>query len=87
MDHILFVRKDVEYRMNPSEVDDCKYVNPEELRDLLDNHKAQGLVISPWFHMIAERFLFPWWKQLDDALAGQIPDAATAAAVHKLELK
>lgn len=42
-----------------------------------------GLMWSPWFRIIADRFLDQWWQKLDAALSSdQFVDTAT---VHRLE--
>lgn len=66
MDYILLVRAAVQCQPNPEEVAEVKYVTLEELRAMMD--PASGLRWSPWFRIIAERFLEPWWRDLDAAL-------------------
>ena len=38
----------------------------EELREMMD--PASGLRWSPWFRIIAEKFLDTWWAELDETL-------------------
>lgn len=67
MDYILLCRaNNVGLKPNPEEVQATKYVTLEELEDMMlpDN----GLLWSPWFRIIAERFLPGWWKDLESAL-------------------
>jgi farnesyl-diphosphate farnesyltransferase len=42
---------------------DTRYVGVDELKVMMD--ASSGLLWSPWFRIIAEKFLFPhWWKDL-----------------------
>lgn len=66
MDYILFIRAKVEVTPNPEEVRDFKYVTQAELKAMMD--PGTGLLWSPWFRIIAERFLGNWWADLDATL-------------------
>lgn len=68
MDYILFIKPDadVTFQPNPEEIDDAKWVTREELREMMD--PASGLRWSPWFRIIAEKFLDTWWAELDETL-------------------
>lgn len=81
VDHVLFIQKDLEFNLNKNEVEEVKYVDPAELRALL-NHKE--LTISPWCGMICENFLFGWWKQLDTIIANKGLGGEMANKIHKL---
>ena len=65
MDYILFIKPDapVTIEPNPDEIDDVKWVNREELREMMD--PSSGLRWSPWFRIICERFLDAWWSDLE----------------------
>eukprot|EP00039_Didymoeca_costata_P015892 m.276295 g.276295 ORF g.276295 m.276295 type:complete len:314 (+) comp16299_c0_seq3:237-1178(+) len=65
IDYILFTRAKVQCNPNPEEVSDYKYVTLEELKLMMANTK---LLWSPWFRMIVERFLEPWWEDLNATL-------------------
>ena len=69
MDYILFIKPDAEVTLapNPEEVDDARWVTSEELKNMMD--PKSGLRWSPWFRIIAERFLDTWWGDLDALLA------------------
>ena len=68
MDYILFIKPDgpVTVAANPEEIDDARWVTREELREMMD--PASGLRWSPWFRIIAEKFLDTWWAELDETL-------------------
>ena len=68
MDYILFIRPDVEVtvEVNKEEIDDIRWVTKSELAEMMD--PASGLRWSPWFRIIAEKFLNKWWTDLDDTL-------------------
>ena len=63
IDFILFLRANPSMTPNPEEVKDVKFVSQEELRAMMD--PSSGLLWSPWFRIIAEKFLVHWWKDLD----------------------
>ena len=65
MDYILFIKPDAQVTIepNPDEIDDVKWVNREELREMMD--PSSGLRWSPWFRIICERFLDAWWSDLE----------------------
>jgi len=68
MDYILLCRAStIEMHPNTEEVQATKYVTLEELEDMM--RPENGLLWSPWFRIIAERFLRVWWKDLDRALS------------------
>lgn len=66
IDYILFIRAPVTFTPNPDEVDDAKYVTLPELKQMMSANS--GLLWSPWFRIIAERFLERWWSELDATL-------------------
>ncbi|KAG8464430.1 hypothetical protein KFE25_003493 [Diacronema lutheri] len=64
IDYILFYRADgVKVTPHPEEVDDVKWVSHAELLEMMK--PASGLLWSPWFRIIVERFLVHWWADLD----------------------
>lgn len=68
IDYILFVKKNIplsDIHPHPEEVGEAKYVSHEELKAMMADPK---LLWSPWFRIIAERFLVHWWKDLDVTL-------------------
>jgi len=88
IDHILVVRKDIETDINPSEAEAVRYVTQKQLQDLIDESVAKPteILLSPWFQMIAERFLFPWWEKLDTIIKEGGIGQEEAAKIHKLRL-
>ena len=68
MDYILFIKPDSEIKLEPNkeEVDDTRWVTKDELREMMD--PSSGLRWSPWFRIIAEKFLDKWWADLDNCL-------------------
>lgn len=66
IDYILFIKKNVTLKINREEVNDTKYVTLEELQAMMD--PKSGLLWSPWFRIIAEKFLIHWWKDLKKTL-------------------
>ncbi|RYH31055.1 isopentenyl-diphosphate delta-isomerase [archaeon] len=63
IDYILFLQGDFPYTPNPDEIETCKYVSKEELFSMLEDTKYRW---SPWFRVIANKFLRTWWDNLED---------------------
>jgi len=89
IDHIMVVRKDVKTDINLSEAEAVRYVTPTQLRELIAEHavKPTEVLLSPWFEMIAEKFLFPWWDKLDTIIKNGGIGEEEAAKIHKLKLE
>lgn len=66
IDYILLLKCDVEVVPNVEEVQDFKFVTQQELRRMMK--PATNLLWSPWFRIIAEKFLVHWWVDLDKTL-------------------
>ncbi|KAK8466296.1 hypothetical protein PHAVU_008G054025 [Phaseolus vulgaris] len=83
LDYLLFTIRDVNVNPNPDEVADIKYVNRDELKELLRKADAGegGLKLSPWFRLVVDNFLFKWWDHLEQGTLGEIIDMKT---IHKL---
>ena len=81
MDYILAARLDgVTLAANPEEVSETRYVTQDELAAMMA--PASGLSWSPWFRIIAQRFLPRWWADLDETLlTDKHVDAKT---IHKV---
>lgn len=62
---------------NPNEVCDVKYVSPAELKALME--ELDPAAFTPWFKLIVNKFLFPWWDVLMQKRT-QKPISATAAS-------
>ena len=65
IDYILFLQKDLPVTPNPNEVASYRYVNQEELKQLLHQADLGEMKITPWFKLICEEFLFKWWDSLN----------------------
>lgn len=83
VDYLLFIVRDVNVDPNPDEVADIKYVNQDQLKELLRKADAgeEGLKLSPWFRLVVDNFLFKWW---DHVQKGTLKDAADMKTIHKL---
>ena len=80
MDYILAARiEGLALAPNPEEVSEVRYVTAEELAAMMA--PDSGLAWSPWFRIIATRFLPRWWADLDATL---LSDAHVDAAIHKV---
>ncbi|GLT60032.1 hypothetical protein SLA2020_328210 [Shorea laevis] len=83
LDYLLFIVRDVNVNPNPDEVADIKYVNREQLKELLRKADAgeEGLKLSPWFRLVVDNFLFKWWDHVEK---GILKEAADMKTIHKL---
>ncbi|KAI3725826.1 hypothetical protein L1987_65622 [Smallanthus sonchifolius] len=83
LDYLLFIVRDVSMNPNPDEVADAKYVNREQLRELVKKADAgeEGLKLSPWFKLVVENFLFKWWDHVEK---GSLHEAADMKTIHIL---
>lgn len=83
LDYLLFIVGDVGANPNPDEVADIKYVNREQLRELLRKADAgeDGIKLSPWFRLVVDNFLFQWWDHVEK---GSLKDTADMKTIHKL---
>ena len=71
VDWILFAKKDVKFNLNANEVKDVQFVDMEELKEMVANSTAtdqKKTFITPWFNLISENMLLPWWKNLDEII-------------------
>ncbi|XP_044483004.1 isopentenyl-diphosphate Delta-isomerase I-like [Mangifera indica] len=83
LDYLLFIVRDVKVNPNPDEVANVKYVNREQLKELLRKADAreEGLKLSPWFRLVVDNFLFKWWDHLEKGTLKEVVDMKT---IHKL---
>ncbi|PLW08912.1 hypothetical protein PCASD_22298 [Puccinia coronata f. sp. avenae] len=63
IDYILFLTAEVDLNVNPNECSDVTWVSPTELKSMIADSSNH---FTPWFELIVNRFLFPWWKDLLD---------------------
>ncbi|XP_043722824.1 isopentenyl-diphosphate Delta-isomerase I [Telopea speciosissima] len=83
LDYLLFIVRDVNVNPNPDEVSSVRYVNRDQLRELLQKADAgeEGLKLSPWFRLVVDNFLFKWWNHVEK---GTLQQAADMKTIHKL---
>ncbi|PWA49821.1 isopentenyl pyrophosphate isomerase [Artemisia annua] len=83
LDYLLFIVRDVAVNPNPDEVAAIKFVNQEELKELLRKADAgeEGLKLSPWFRLVVDNFLYKWW---DHVQKGSLSEAIDMKTIHKL---
>ncbi|CEH19185.1 isopentenyl-diphosphate delta-isomerase [Ceraceosorus bombacis] len=62
IDYILFITAPVTVSENPNEVSATRWVSPEELKEFMN--ELDPTSFTPWFKLIANKFLFPWWAEL-----------------------
>jgi geranylgeranyl diphosphate synthase type I len=66
LDHIIFIKSDVNLNINPNEIEEVRWVNQEQLDELVCNSPNNGQIIAPWFKEIKRLFLDSWWGHLDE---------------------
>jgi len=79
----------LEIKGNPDEVDDVKWVSPDELRSMLDD---PDLLFSPWFRLICQRWLLSssedgngnnWWSDLKRTM--DTDDFCDYGTIHRFD--
>ncbi|CAG0924557.1 unnamed protein product [Notodromas monacha] len=71
IDYVLFARKDVKLLLNPNEVQDFKWIPRENFQEFLAKCTSRGIPLTPWFQIVAAKFLQHWWQNLDNLKAVQ----------------
>ncbi|KAJ1953327.1 isopentenyl-diphosphate delta-isomerase idi1 [Linderina pennispora] len=73
IDYILFIKADVDLDINPNEVKSYKYVTMDEMKEIIATAEEKGVLLTPWFKLIDETFLYKWWASIDnlDALVDE----------------
>ncbi|KAJ1967037.1 isopentenyl-diphosphate delta-isomerase idi1 [Dispira parvispora] len=69
IDYILFFQpreRNVTLNVSPNEVQSVRYVTKDELKQLLRDAEQGRVLVTPWFRLICNKFLFKWWDQLDN---------------------
>lgn len=79
IDYILFLQKDIPCTPNPNEVMSYRYVDQEQLKNLLVQSDQGGAKITPWFKIICETFLFKWWNNLSN-----LSPFVEESAIHRM---
>ncbi|PWA36642.1 isopentyl diphosphate isomerase 2 [Artemisia annua] len=83
LDYLLFIVRDVSMAPNPDEVAEVKYVNREQLKELVMKAELgeEGLKLSPWFRIVVDNFLFKWWDHVEN---GSLLEACDMKTIHNL---
>lgn len=79
IDYVLFVKKDVDIVCNPHEVKGYQFIDQNKLKELLKSNNA-GNMLTPWFRLICDRFLFHWWNNL-----GNLKSVQDHSTIHHLK--
>jgi isopentenyl-diphosphate delta-isomerase len=78
VDYILFIQADVTVVPNPNEVQAVRWFSQPALKHFVATAESEGLILTPWFQLIGENFLYKWWNAMP-AL-----DGFEDTEVHKL---
>ena len=86
IDYILFIEADVTLDINENEVQDTRWVSPDELRQMFKDAESQtghdsALKYTPWFRLICEGMLFEWWDKL---VQGKLSDVADETQIRRM---
>lgn len=83
LDYLLFMVRDVKLNPNPEEVADVKYMNRDQVKELLRKADAgeDSVKLSPWFRLVVDNFLMGWWDHVEQ---GRLQGAADMKTIHKL---
>nr|XP_020142872.1 isopentenyl-diphosphate Delta-isomerase 1-like [Microcebus murinus] len=65
IDYILFVKKNVMWKLDPNEVKSYFYMSKEELEEPLKKAINGEINMTSWFKIIVEPFLFNWRDNLN----------------------
>jgi len=79
VDYLLFMVHDVKLNPNPEEVADVKYMNRDQLKELLRKADAgeDGVKLSPWFRLVVDNFLMGWWDHVEQGTLQEVADMKT----------
>ncbi|XP_054159256.1 isopentenyl-diphosphate Delta-isomerase 1-like [Oppia nitens] len=66
IDYALVIQKDVQLNPDPNEVKSYKFVAKDKLLSFLENEEQKGNLVTPWFRLMIDNFLFEWWNHLTD---------------------
>ena len=79
LDYIVFAKKDVNFSPNSDEIASVAWVSISDFDDFLASHHQPGKeTVTPWFQILRERKLMPWWRSLINT--GAFPDEG-----HRIE--
>ena len=68
LDHILVIKADVNLNPNPNEVSEIKWVDKNELADMIETQTEKSGYIAPWFRCIVEDLMSDdWWHHASGA--------------------
>jgi isopentenyl-diphosphate Delta-isomerase len=83
VDYLLFMVRDVKMNPNPEEVSNVKYMNRDQVKELVRKADAEedGVKLSPWFRLVVDNFLMSWWDHVEQ---GTLLEAADMKKIHKL---
>ncbi|MBW0519261.1 hypothetical protein O181_058976 [Austropuccinia psidii MF-1] len=79
IDYILFITAEVDLKVNVNECSDVAWVSPVELKAMIADETNS---FTPWFKLIVNKFLYPWWDQLLESCKGKPIDAKALASLR-----
>lgn len=82
VDYILVGTSDAQTNLNTNEVSEIRYVARGDLEGLLESEARGEIMLSPWFRLIAKRWLPMWWDAL---LQGNLESTKDSGAIHSID--
>eukprot|EP00842_Homolaphlyctis_polyrhiza_P005312 jgi/Hompol1/5782/HPOL_002060-RA len=79
IDYIFIFQGPVTLNPSPNEVKSTRYVTKDELKEIFATADEKGILLTPWFRLIVETFLYKWWDNLD-----KLPALKDAETIHRL---
>ena len=67
IDYVLFLIGDYPIHFNANEIKSVRYFDQYELKEFINEEKDKnsGVLFTPWFKLICDKFLFKWWANID----------------------
>jgi len=64
VDYIVFIkRQGIQVNLNLNECKNYQWIGMKDLEHFLQH--AKDSEVTPWFKLIADNYLFNWWKSID----------------------
>lgn len=79
IDYVLFIKKDVNVEANANEVKSYRFVDKKEMREILQDAVDGKIIITPWFDLLCQKFLFEWWENIEN-----LENVKDTKTIHKM---
>ena len=79
VDYILFLRKDLDIKPNPNEVERTAFVPISGFIEFQNFLEKNRISFTPWFNLILNSYLMDWWKKV-----GNLDTIIYYTTIHRL---